>query len=81
VVITTNGRPAAVLVSYEDFLALLRGDALAMPEEVIDLEEWERGRQDRRRVRDSVLDRFQLRTLPRKGQKRYKRETVRGLGR
>jgi prevent-host-death family protein len=80
-VITTNGRPSAVLLSYEDFLALVSGAQSAEPAAVIDLGDWETGRSRRRQVRDSVLRRFDVGTLSKKGQKAYKRDIVGGLRR
>lgn len=77
-VITGRGRPVGVLVAYDEFLALHSERA---EEEILDLESWERDRPRRERVRDSLLGLFDVPALSRKGQKRYKREAVRALGR
>ncbi len=77
--ITTNGHPTAVLLSYRDYLALLdqRSPTSASSDEpVIRLEDWRRGSRQRATVRDSILKLFDPKTLSRKGQKSYKKQTV-----
>jgi len=74
VVITVAGKPAAVLIAYDEFVAR---SAAAPTEKVIQLEDWRRQRPERERVRDSILSMFDLGSLSRKGQKRYKRDRVR----
>jgi prevent-host-death family protein len=80
VAITLNGKPAAVLLSYPDFLALLQatqGVQQEFPERVIDFEGWKKDQKRRLQVRDSILRLFDVEKLSRKGQKSYKQETVR----
>ncbi len=77
VVITVAGRPAAVLVAFDEFVEGIRVE----PTEVITIEEWRGGRAERERIRGSVLSLFDTGALSRKGQKRYKREAVRALRR
>ena len=77
-VITVNGRPAAVVLAYADFVELASEPA---GEEVVSLETWKADRPRRQRVRDAVLGLFDVDRLSRKGQKRYKQEVVRGLRR
>lgn len=78
VALTTNGRPSAVLLSYSDFLELLNvlQPAPSSTGRVIDFDEWEKGRAERKRVRDSLLRHFDPAKLSRKGQKYYKKRTV-----
>jgi len=57
VAITSNGRPAAVLMSYEDYLRLATAAASA-PEipavKSIDFEDWKKGRRHRKEVSSSI---------------------------
>jgi prevent-host-death family protein len=77
-VITSRGQPVGVLVAYDEFLAQ---HSERPEEEILDFESWERDRPRRERVRDSILELFDVPALSRKGQKRYKREAVRALRR
>lgn len=82
--ITTNGRPTAVFLSYEDYLNLLKKLPTPPAEdegEAISLEEWKKGSAGRKRVSASVRDLFNYDSLPRKGRKRYKKELLRELDR
>ncbi len=83
--ITTNGRPTAVLISYSDFLSLLKliseNSSSQADLKPIDFKEWEKQKKDRTIVRDSIFNLFDLKTLSRKGQKTYKRDTVREFDR
>jgi prevent-host-death family protein len=82
IAITTNGRPTAVMVSYQDYLNLLKKVSSPSQEglvHVIDYQKWKRGERERERVRDSILTLFDMSKLSRKGQKSYKQETLREL--
>ncbi|QQR81800.1 MAG: type II toxin-antitoxin system Phd/YefM family antitoxin [Deltaproteobacteria bacterium] len=82
VVLTTNGRPTAVLLSYDDFLYLTSPQgSLLSNEKPINFEEWKKEKESREKVRDSVVSLFDISKLSRKGQKKYKEETVRELDR
>ncbi len=80
--ITTNGRPTVVLLSYEDYLSLVRQLSTNRPpagERVIDLHDWKKGLKRQLAVRDSIVSLFDTSALSRKGQKAYKRKVVRGF--
>lgn len=84
VAITTNGKPTAVLMSYSDFLELARSIQTPQqtpPIRVLEIEEWKKERPQRLKVRDSLQKLFEKNTSARKGQKQYKRETVRDFKR
>ncbi|HEX5037564.1 MAG TPA: type II toxin-antitoxin system prevent-host-death family antitoxin [bacterium] len=81
IVLTTNGRPSAVLISYEDYLNLSQGRAAPEPSQEspvqrISLSEWKKESKNRETVRDSILGLFDADRLGRKGQKDYKRKLV-----
>lgn len=81
-VITTNGRPTGVLLSYKDYLSLLRElpeSRQQTKERIFDLKEWRKGQRERLAVRDSIANLFDPSSLSRKGQKTYKQETVSAL--
>lgn len=78
--ITCNGRPSAVLMSYEDFIHLLRSSEREQGrdlEKTYDFSEWKKSKPKRLKVRDSILGLFDAGNLSRKGQKKYKKEKVR----
>jgi prevent-host-death family protein len=80
VAITTNGKPTAVLLSYKDYLNLLQQlskSPSAANEDIIDLKQWKRGKNKRRKVVQSITKLFNPLALSRKGQKAYKRDMVR----
>lgn len=82
--VTTNGRPTAVVLSYEDYLDLLKQLPTPPAEdagEVLSLEEWKKGSAERKRVSASIRDLFNYDSLPRKGRKRYKKELLREFDR
>lgn len=79
IVITVAGRPAAVLIAYDEFVR--GGPAAPRADEVIDIEQRRAERPERERIRDSLLARFDVAKLSRKGQKSYKQKKVRDLGR
>jgi prevent-host-death family protein len=72
IAITNNGRPTAILLSYEDFLSLLPQHEEQKPMKRIDYAEWEKGRKKREQIRDSIVSLFNVDQLSRKGQKSYK---------
>jgi prevent-host-death family protein len=81
IALTTNGRPSAVLMSYEDYLNLSQGGggaeaAQEAPIQRISLAEWKKDSKNRETVRDSILGLFDADRLARKGQKDYKRKLV-----
>ncbi len=75
-VLTTNGHPSAVLLSYQDYLRLVGQQSFQAPTKVIRFEDWKRERGKRIVVRDSILNLFDADKLSRKGQKCYKKKTV-----
>lgn len=79
VALTTNGRPSAVLMSYEDYLKWLEPSPRLEgepPAQRISLSDWRKERKNRESVRDSILDLFDPAGLSRKGQKGYKKRLV-----
>lgn len=81
VAITTNGRPTAVLLSYDDYLSLLPPQSHSYTPRRISMEEWERDEPNRIAIRDSIANLFDVKSLSRKGQKKYKAEAVRAFKR
>ena len=84
VAITTNGKPTAVLLAYGDYLKLLQQlskNYSASEEDMIDLKQWKRDKNKRRKVIRSVTKLFDPSALARKGQKAYKRDMVHELHR
>lgn len=83
IVITNQGRPTAVLIAYEDYLALSEGQEAGAPraERVLTIEKWRKDRKKREAVLKSITDLFDIKTLSRKGQKSYKRNKVREFNR
>lgn len=80
--ITCNGKPAAVLMSYQDYLDLVRASAPATPKaetRIYDFQEWKKGKTQRAKVKESIAGLFEAEKLSRKGQKKYKEEAVREL--
>lgn len=76
--ITSHGRPQAVLLSYRDYLALLQGPSNPQEKPIgaIDFKTWKQEKPMRQEVRSSLLQYFDPAKLPRKGQKEYKRKRV-----
>lgn len=76
--ITSHGRPQAVLLSYRDYLDLLREktDSRDSPVGQIDFKQWKGNRARRKEVRSGLLRHFDPAKLPRKGQKAFKRKRV-----
>lgn len=80
IAITTNGRPTAVLLGYQDFLDLLRSAlpvTIQSPQDILDYSQWKKGSLIRKQVSDSIDQLFDATQLSRKGQKPYKQEKVR----
>ncbi|GEM_PF-6859825 len=78
IVITQNGKPSTVLLSYKDYLKLigqLSGQPLSTAP-IIDFEDWKKSFPKRCSVSKSISKLFDVSTLSRKGQKSYKKETV-----
>jgi len=77
--ITQHGRPQAVLLSYGDYLELLRVLSMAQGQgtpTILDLAEWKRDRAKRKKIRNSIVRYFDPASLPRKGQKKYKQDAL-----
>lgn len=76
--ITSHGRPQAVLISYQDYLVLLqeRSDSQSQAVGRIDFQQWKSEKGKRKEVASSILRYFDPTKLPRKGQKEYKRRRV-----
>jgi len=79
-VITSHGKPKAVLLNYKDYIALIDEDDRSTGE-TINLNEWIKKKEGRQKVVDSVASLFDESKLTRKGQKEYKNGTVKKLGR
>lgn len=80
VIITSHGHPSAVLMAFEDFKKLLRGtEKRAADLPPIDFQDWKKQKGQRKKVTASILGKFNPKTLPRKGQKKYKRDALRGF--
>jgi prevent-host-death family protein len=75
-VITSHGRPRAVLLSYEHYMGLKHEPTLPRS---ISLAEWKKKGPKRREVAKSIKDLFDEKALSRKGQKGYKRHAVRQM--
>ncbi len=79
IAVTSNGRPVAVLTSYEDYLAMAKraeGGGRPASESVISFADWKKGQARRKRVSASIDSLFDAKSLSRKGQKSYKRGQV-----
>ena len=79
IAITCNGKPSAVLMSYEDYLDLLRLSSEKAPnieEKIYDFQDWKKGKARRLQVKKSILGLFDGEKLSRKGQKKYKQDEV-----
>ena len=78
IVITQNGKPTTVLLSYQDYLNLIRNvsSQTIKQEQFIDFEQWKTSFPQRRRVSKAISKLFDAATLSRKGQKSYKKEML-----
>lgn len=76
IVITQNGKPTTVLLSYDDYLSLIRSLTSSDPNQVINFDDWKKTFPARRKVSQSISKLFDVSSLSRKGQKSYKKETV-----
>lgn len=80
VALTTNGRPSAVLMSYEDYLKFMDQEPdteTKYPIRKISLSEWRKEKANQESVRDTILNLFDPSKLSCKGQKNYKERIVR----
>lgn len=79
IALTNHGKPEAVLLSYNDFLELLKkvsSNPSETNEKLIPFEKWDRERKNRREVSRSIASYFDMEKLKRKGQKKYKKKRV-----
>ena len=75
--ITLNGKPAAILVPYSEFLSWVgEKEAPVYVPRKISLTEWEKERPQRKAVVESIKNMFDLSKLSRKGQKPYKKNAL-----
>ena len=75
-VITSHGRPKAVLISYEAYLSMAEG---GMTSRTLDTKRWKEQRASRREVAHEIKELFDEKRLSRKGQKGYKRRAVKRM--
>lgn len=79
VAITTNGKPTAVLMSYSDFLELIKSrnpPSQELPSRKINYRKWKTNEPKRADIRDSIFGLFDMTKLSHKGQKKYKKNLV-----
>lgn len=74
--ITLNGKPAAVLISYREFLAWVQGKQPVYEPRQLSLKEWDKESKQRREVVSAVKNLFDFESLERKGQKPYKKNAL-----
>ena len=83
IAITSNGRPKAVILAYQDFLEILQKlepeCGQATPLKMIDFNDWKKERPHRKRISESIKQLFDTSHLSRKGQKAYKQEKVKSF--
>ena len=73
---------SSLMRTFEDFLNLTSKDnSQLLDKEPIHFEDWKKERKSKEKVRDSIVSLFDISKLSRKGQKKYKEETVRGFNR
>jgi prevent-host-death family protein len=73
--ITSHGKPRAVIISYKEYLSLVQSSDKPTSRN-ISLEKWKSESNERNRVIESVSSTFNTSTLSRKGQKEYKQNGV-----
>ncbi len=74
IAITQHGQPEAILLSYQDFIQLIRQVKNKNTEpEIIDFKKWDQERKNRAEVSRSIASYFDPSTLSSKGQKTYKK--------
>ena len=80
IMVTVNGKPEAVLLSYDDYLDLIRKLEPEIPAEpaALTYEEWKAGERARKEISASLNRMFDAPRLSRKGQKPYKLRRVSG---
>jgi prevent-host-death family protein len=78
ILITSHGRPKAVLLSYGDFLGMLQkpSSAISFVPRRIKFKAWEKESPKRELISKSITRLFATNLLPRKGQKEYKQKIV-----
>ena len=76
-VITLNGKPAVVVVPYDDFILWLKQEKKSnyQPRK-LNLKDWEKESTHLKEVSESIKSLFDLSKLSRKGQKPYKRHAL-----
>ena len=75
-VITSHGKPRAVLLSYEHYMGLKHEPTLPCS---ISLAEWKHKGPKQRHIANSIKSLFDKNALSRKGQKGYKRNAVKQI--
>jgi prevent-host-death family protein len=81
IVITNQGRPAAVLMAYQDYMKLSEEIGSQREARVITMAEWQHDRKKREAVVKSITKLFDVKSLSRKGQKAYKAKALREFDR
>ena len=76
-VITQRGKPAAVLLAYDEFQKILKQESRNPIVRSYTIEDWEAEQPNRIKVRDSITKLFDIKSLSRKGQKPYKAKKTR----
>ncbi len=76
-VITHQGRPAAVLMDYGEYISLLERVAAPQETRVLTMKSWQRDRSQRKAVVQATARLFDADSLSRKGQKAYKAKALR----
>lgn len=76
--ITVKGKPQAILIPYQQFLALV--ESRQYQPRLIRLSDWEKQSKERRSVSASIKNLFDISSLNRKGQKPYKRDALKKFG-
>ena len=76
--ITSHGKPKVVLIGYQEYIALAEG--VKTKPRKISLEKWKSDASKRGEVINSVSSLFDKSTLSRKGQKEYKKNEVKKMG-
>lgn len=77
-VITSHGKPKAVLISYETYLSLTEE---RIPPRTIDEKQWKKRRASKREAAHEIKKLFDEKKLSRKGQKGYKTRAVKRMER
>ena len=75
-IITSHGKPRAVLMSYEAYAGLIEKE---QEPTIMDAKRWHKERSRRKEVAREIKELFDERKLSRKGQKGYKRRAVKRM--